>query len=388
VTQTYKDRLRDVIEPLVRRREAEDGPASLAGLLNRCEEFFAVAVEEYRTGSRELVESQPAYGSKIEQYDAILDAAPVPVDTVRLYGSADEATARGMWREQLTCLAGTLHALLADDRETLRASKFIWYRELQPPNPGFAIPMNICFLLREIRKLAILLDGGVDCKVVTPGRQVAGDELAGDVSMWDYSGEGVVESVDGVLRSRGTPAGFWARTPLPEDHLVRFRFRPEPGRIALIFAICGRPVEGLDFSVTTSAEAHWNTPPADTVDNMDPYNHGVHAYHVSAHVPGRPSCHMRRAGNGLRMLSKRDFDPCVEPDRWYEIEMVKAGQTVLFLAEGRLIHIYVDTGTFGPVLSGGHFGIKPFTGGMDRSITPPDPWVSYRDLEIREVQHA
>ena len=118
---TYRDRLRDLVHPLAGQIDPDDCSHHLASFLAGYEEFFPAALEEYGLGARELAKRQPAYESKIGQYDAILASTPVPVETVWLFGSADEETVRSTWREQLAYLAGTLHVILVDDGEKLRA---------------------------------------------------------------------------------------------------------------------------------------------------------------------------------------------------------------------------------------------------------------------------
>ena len=385
MTNDYRAELKRTIGALTTAADAPDTDARLRDFLGSCDTFLADALADYRAGRGEVLADIPEYASKLRQYDAILEAAPAPIGPVPLFGSATEIQARSIWRRQLTLLLEVLDALLDLDEERLRKTKFLWWREMDYRNRRFTIPMNFCFLLREIRKLAMLLTGEMTFVESRADGLLAGQELVRDVSLWQWFGRGHVEVKDGLLQSQRTEMAMWTRESFEGDYAVRLRFRPRPGRVALIFALCATPLEGLDFSVSSSPDGHWNVPPTIDLDPMDAYNHGVHAYHVSAHVPGRGSCHMRKVGNGLRMLSKLDADPCNEADRWYQVELVKAAQAVMFFADGRLIHHYVDTGTFGPVLSGGHVGIKPFAGGMDPAITPAHPAVSYDGIEIRSV---
>ena len=91
---------------------------------------------------------------------------------------------------------------------------------------------------------------------------------------------------------------------------------------------------------------------------MEPYNWGIRTYHTSVFRGGRT--HLRRAGNGLKMLNLIWKDPCSETGLTYRVELLQFGESFQVIVDGELIHCYTDAGVYGPPLTKGHFGIKHF----------------------------
>ena len=72
---------------------------------------------------------------------------------------------------------------------------------------------------------------------------------------------------------------------------------------------------------------------------------------------------LRRTGQGLKMLSTVAPDACAELKRTYRVEIVKYDVSVQVHVDGRLVHAYVDAGTYGPPLRRGRFGLRHCAGG-------------------------
>jgi len=117
------------------------------------------------------------------------------------------------------------------------------------------------------------------------------------------------------------------------------------GTAVFALAICGKSRPGKDLSESAK-------------EGMEPYNHGIEAYHVSVHRVGSAMTNLRRPGPGLKMLASVRPDPCEIAGESYEICIAKWENSLLFLVDGNLIHHYYDAGVYGPALQEGHLGIR------------------------------
>ncbi len=104
---------------------------------------------------------------------------------------------------------------------------------------------------------------------------------------------------------------------------------------------------------------------------MDTYNYGIDGYHFSMHRGTTGLGNVRRVGPGLKLLMSGK-DPCPKPGGAYRVAIGKVGPTIFLVVDGKLFHQYLDGGTYGPVLSEGHIGIRHWAG-LD---------ASYKDFRV------
>ncbi len=282
------------------------------------------------------------------------------------------------WRVQLRANLDAIEILMAGTPREIRRSKWIWFEDCRNDRIDFFRAVQVRDCLKEALKCAGLLAAEPVVQRVCAGDVLFCDDFSGDLSKWTCFGAGVREVTDGRLHTKGSPMMLWTGgAPFPDSCLVSLHFTPGQGEGGIIFALPGLPREGLDLSVSTSADLHRFVPPGNT-DDMEPYNYGITTYHVSLHRGRSGTTHLRRTGNGLKMLSRIMKDPCAAAGRTYHVSILKVDESFQVRVDGKLVHAYVDAGVYGAVLETGHFGIKPFGG---QGYRPMDIW--YDDVTVR-----
>jgi len=163
-------------------------------------------------------------------------------------------------------------------------------------------------------------------------------------------GEADVSVSGGRLRVKGMGVTVWCDREFGNAR-VAFDYCPAKARGGsggALFAFCGSPVAGKDLSISAGP--------------MPNYNAGIDTYHVSLYRGNSGMTNLRRTGSGLKMLSTVKPDACAQAGVTYRVELIKYDASVQVFVNGKLIHAYVDTGCYGPVLTRGRFGLRHFSG--------------------------
>lgn len=209
--------------------------------------------------------------------------------------------------------------------------------------------------LQEIAKLRALIENPPKLFAAKQGKVLFQDALLDRSGAWEYPPALEVErNEDMGVRWRGqNPGGdwFWLKQTLPDQSVsIRFDVYPvDTLKGGLIVAFAATPVKpGTPLAVASSS-------------SMADYFNNFSAYHFSVNRGSSGYCNLRRTGCGLVMLTSFS-DPCPQYGRWYELEIVKAGQQVELRVGGKLNVCYVDLGNIQPALNGGHFGLRHFQG--------------------------
>lgn len=283
------------------------------------------------------------------------DAVTVPAKSpVVLAGSAKADEVRRLWAEQLQMNIRAAHGLLTGDHATV--GEWVGW-------PDYSKQQNrarpLAEALREAERCLLLLTRPSEAFGVKKGDALFSDDFAKGADNWEMFGQCVARNDGDAFRlvdekPAHPDAMMWTKKDFDGDFLVEFTFNPHSkgARPGALFAICGRPRPGKDYSVCVG-------------DSMDTYNKGIDAYHFSMHRGNTGLGNVRRVGPGLKMLASGK-DPCPEVGKAYEVAIGKAGPVIFLLVDGKLIHNYVDAGTFGAVLAAGRIGIRHWAG-MDGS---------------------
>ncbi|MBA3708501.1 MAG: DUF1961 family protein [Planctomycetes bacterium] len=274
------------------------------------------------------------------------------VEPLVLFGGTAEDQVLSCWRTQLRAQARAVRGIVDRDRAT--TGQWLYWGDLEGPRIA-AEPFLRCEQLRdcgrEARSLVRLLTSPRRVRPVRPGEMRFQDTFEGGLGAWSIHGGGDVDIVDRRLRIAAEGVSVWCGHPFT-DAVIAFDYTPlsaENPSAGALFAFPGTPVPGQDYAISGGP--------------MERYNTGIDTYHCSLFRGGTGRTNLRRTGPGLKMLSTVTPDACAELGRTYRVELLKLGSMVQVLVDGRLIHAYVDVGTYGPVLTGGRFGIRHFSGG-------------------------
>lgn len=281
---------------------------------------------------------------------------------VALFGEMGVHEAHQCWRQQqamnvretLCVLQGTPHDAV---RQRVRS------RLLE----SIGRPTAVLEALGEVKKVGLLLSGQSSPVELSPGEKLSTTSMCASSDTWLHFGAYRLTDTPEGLRFKNKEkelydAMMWTRDVFSGDHLVRLICTPHAGAGGVIFAICGKARPGKDLSESAQK-------------GMEPYNHGIDAYHVSVHREGTGVTNLRRPGKGLKMLATLGPDPCEAAERSYEIWMLKWRSSLLFFVDGKLIHHYYDAEVYGPVLQEGQMGIRHW-----RSTD-----VTYRDFQMHRL---
>ncbi|MCD6405202.1 MAG: hypothetical protein J7M19_05210 [Planctomycetes bacterium] len=379
-TAGLKSELAASIRALLRSIETDGEPEAVRDFVAQVAPLAGPIGQWVEFEGRELARRIPELGQRIarEALDrpaATFDRAPL----ILLEGENPEDVLRS-WRVQLQANLDAIETLMAGTPDEIRRSKWIWFEDCRDDRIEFFRIAQVRDCLKEALKCAGLLAARPAVQRVLAGDVLFRDDFSGDLSKWTCFGVGVREVTGGRLHTKGSPMMLWTGgDPFPDGCLVSLHFTPGQGEGGIIFALPGLPREGLDLSVSAARDLHQLVPPGNT-DDMEPYNYGVTTYHVSLHRGRSGTTHLRRAGNGLRMLSRIAEDPCAAADKTYHIAILKIDESFQVRVDGKLIHAYIDAGVYGAVPQIGHFGIKPF-GGQGRR--PMDVW--YDDVTVHRL---
>lgn len=258
----------------------------------------------------------------------------------------DVEQAHQCWRHQQIVNARDALGVLRGDKDVLQQ------RVRSRLAQSIARPTALLEALAEIKKVSLLLT-----RQATPVQLCAAENIADDndnpynsPDNWLSFGEHTITPTASGFRLQNSDAEYrdammWTRDTFSDGHLVRLTLSANSAVGGIILAICGKPRPGKDLSESAK-------------EGMEPYNHGIDAYHVSVHRVGSAMTNLRRPGRGLKMLASVCPDPCEVAGKSYEICIAKWENSLLFLVDGNLIHHYYDAGVYGPALQEGHLGIR------------------------------
>lgn len=306
----------------------------------------------------DLIRRRPELKERIEREIARGQVGMIAQVPVVLFGNSKEDDVLRSWRDQLKANLKQIEVISVNDPKEVSRHQWIWYEDYRKDRRNFFCALQLRDCLKEAVKLAQLMTAKSLRHNVVKDKVIFEETFAQDFSKWRKFGEGKATIKDGMLFMKGSPLMVWTTgESFSGDCLIALDFRPDRGRGGVIFAFPGVPVKGLDYSVSAGRSASRSHLPPGNRDIMEPYNHGIHTYHVSVH---RRRTHLRRVGAGLKMLNVLQDDPCAKSGKTYRVELLKVKETFQFLVDGKLIHSYFDAGVYGPVLTKGHFGIKQF----------------------------
>jgi hypothetical protein len=266
-------------------------------------------------------------------------------DAGAVYGGISNEEIWDVWKQQQIVNAREALNILEGEPKDVLAQ-----RVRAGLDDRIARPTALLEALGEIKKVALLLTGSEGMTELRIGDQVFTDDMLNGPDQWQPFGDHRLTQTPEGLRYLNTGQPYhdtmmWTRRSFEHDHVLQLTMKPntEPGGV--ILALCGKPRPGKDLSESAKV-------------TMEPYNHGIDAYHASVHRVGTGVSNLRRPGHGLKMLATVSPDPCEEANRWYHIEMLKWRNNLMFFVDGRLIHHYYDGGVYGAPLDGGHIGIR------------------------------
>ncbi|MHC4917316.1 MAG: DUF1961 family protein [Planctomycetota bacterium] len=283
------------------------------------------------------------------------------------YGEVGTAGVLARWREQLDYYARSAVGLLDGD---------VKYVEEWCGRPGYRKPerrvKGMTALLREASRTAILLSRPQEEVRARKGQELFADDFSGGSAKWTEYGDCKTANDGDAFRMQDTSARshpdamIWTKREFEGDFLVEFTFVPhtEGTRAGALFSICGRPRGKNTLAICVGR-------------SMDTYNHGIDAYHFSMHRGTTGLGNARRVGPGLKLLMSGK-DPCPTPGQAYRVSIGRFGPAIFLLIDGKLVHHYFDAATYGPVLTGGHIGIRHWAG-LE---------ASYRDFRVFRLEAA
>jgi len=290
------------------------------------------------------------------------DTAPV----VLLGGTRAESVLR-LWRDQFHVSITLARGLFTGETD----ARPNWTCTLSPRDLEVrhkrARPLAEC--LAEARRAALLLARKPEPVKVRKGERLFADDFAKGTGNWLLYGPAETTlTADGLRRRnqrvRNADTMMWTKKEFEGRFLVEFSFTPHKGgpEPGALFAVCGRPAkEGTDLFVSCG-------------ETTDAYHLGVRAYHFAMHDGDTGLCYGCRVGDGLKMLCAT-YDPASETGKRHRVAIGKWDNTLFLLVDGRLMHHYVDVGTFGPPLRGGSLGLRQW-GGLD---------ATYADVKIHRL---
>jgi hypothetical protein len=283
-----------------------------------------------------------------------------------LYGNATEADVRFRWAEQLRAIARGIVGVYDNEKPFL--NEWLYRCDMEgdrKPGEAFFRAQQIRDSLKEIVKLCALLQPGRKALRISRGTRVFADDFT-SLAAWKKYGAGDATVSNGRMTIAGEGITVWCQKDFG-DAVLSIEYEPSvsAGTTAgTLFAFPARPHPGNTEEISAGA--------------MSNYNLGVDTYHCSLYRGSSGRTNLRRAGLGLKMCSTVMPDACEHLGRRYHLEFVKLGQTVQVHVDGKLIHAYVDTGTYGAPPARGRLCIRHFAGHVLQSL--------YNSFEIAEVQ--
>jgi len=179
---------------------------------------------------------------------------------------------------------------------------------------------------------------------------------------WAMEGRGKARIVDGQLWLHTTVTGpekplghlvYWNKHDFPANFVAEWDFTPTKlGGLCIVF-FCARGREGEDIF----------EPSLPARDAIFPRYHSgaINCYHISYFRNSSlrsPICNMRKNYGFYLVAVGPDFIP-LEPGRKNHVTLIKDGDHIMFLTNGRLSIDFLDDGkTYGPVLGGGKIGLR------------------------------
>ncbi len=330
----------------------------LRSFLNHYDVLRKEIEESVRLRGAALGKLMPEMKERIDRETEGFPAVDLREAVIALYGETTIDEVLNSWRNQMRVNLEQVLILLKGNPEEIRQHQWVWYEDLKIPKREFFCSVQLRDCMKEARKVAALLTAPQQVIQVERGGILFQERFDSDLSNWELFGEADAGVRDGRLRVSGAPFTMWTRGGDDAgDRLVGLDLTPGEERGGVILAFPGSPKGDLDYSVSAGRGAPTRHLPPGHKDPMEPYNWGIHTYHVSVH---RGRTHLRRTGEGLKMLNIGYADPCSEKHRRYRVEILQVLDSIQVIVDGRLVHHYVDAGVYGPPLTHGRFGIKQF----------------------------
>jgi len=205
-------------------------------------------------------------------------------------------------------------------------------------------------LLKDAQRVVAALENDEPATMPKRGELLWAHDLSEETDDFRFFGAGDIEfSPEHGLYFQGVGTiNMWTKFAVHGSFMVEFDYCPlESPKGGTMLQICGQhpnPISQYDFMCSAS----WGS--------MAYYMFGVRCYHFSFGVRGRV-CRLRKTGKGFYILTSIP-DPVPELDKWYHLVFVKDQNHLMFFADGKLVQEYFDEGHQGPVLDGGHIGIR------------------------------
>ena len=269
---------------------------------------------------------------------------PLPRE-VPLWGGASLEAALALWCEQLDRNAAAAVALAADERAGWNEWMMAWVEGAADRATFFRAEVLVS-CLREIAAYGSLIANPPAVRRLAAGQGRSDDLL--DTRAWEFHGPGTIARDKNGLHLEGAGLAGWLHGEVG-SHVVSVGYRPERldgAGAGALFAVPAQP----------RSAAGWAAAAGEMVD----YNYGFDTWHCSLCRSQSGVSNLRRTGRGLRMCSTVAPDPCATPGRDYRVELALVPGWIQVLVDGRLIHLYPDTGSHGPALRPGRFGVRLF----------------------------
>lgn len=176
---------------------------------------------------------------------------------------------------------------------------------------------------------------------------------------WILEGQGRAEVVDDqlVLQQAKDAQGIvlWQREKLPEDFRIRFTFSTSNEEGLLLIFFCAQGLDGHDvFEEVDQRNGNFRDL---TRENLASYHLSLHRFYPDGRHNPDDAANLRK-NPAFEIVASHVPDPCMEQNRPYEVVIEKRGSKIRTFVDGASVHEYTDTGEHGPVLSGGHLGIR------------------------------
>jgi len=205
-------------------------------------------------------------------------------------------------------------------------------------------------LLKDAQRAVESLKNHEPALLPDKGKLIYSNDFENETDDFNFFGAGDIKfSPEHGLYFQGIGTmNMWSKFPVNGSFMVEFDYCPlESPKGGTMLQICGtHPNPASQYSFMCSAS--WGS--------MIYYKFGMSYYHFSFDVRGR-ACRLRKGGKGFYVLTHVP-DPVPEKNRWYHLQFVKQGNHLMFFTNGKLVQEYFDEGHQGPILDGGHIGLR------------------------------
>lgn len=178
-----------------------------------------------------------------------------------------------------------------------------------------------------------------------------------DIDGWVMEGPGEVRFEDGwMILASGAPTAenrtghftFWTPVDLPEEYLIRWRFRPVNAQGLAMMILDAQGLGGEDLFDPSLAPRHGNFP--------EYWRGDIRSYHFSYLDSGE---WVRVNKNPNKLLFAMGLRPRYEAGRVYELSVMKRDDHLIHAIDGQVIFDAEDREAwFGPPWHGGKLGLR------------------------------